>query len=176
MECWLVPKAARCGWYGHESWLVTLCWVGDGLVNCPTILYSSGMRRNARSITTSPEIVRHIDGLTEANFKLLTELIPWLDANKKTERKFRIAVIHELTRIESAISLLLVGQEAQSQWMLRQYGYDADKLDESAKWAEEVISKRSESAGMETIRYIYREDPVPEPRHDRRRKWWGWEI
>lgn len=85
-----------------------------------------GMRRNARSITTSPEIVRHIDGLTEANFKLLTMLILWLDANKKRERRFRSAVIHELTRIEAAISLLLVGQEAQSQGTLRHYGYDAD--------------------------------------------------
>ena len=52
-------------------------------------------------------------------------LIPWLDANKKTERKFRSAVIHELARIESAISLVLVGQEAQSQSWLKQHGYDA---------------------------------------------------
>ena len=129
-----------------------------------------------RSITTSPEIVRHIDGLTEANFKLLTMLIPWLDANKKTERKFRSAVIHKLTRIEAAISLLLVGQEAQSQGVLKHYGYDADKLDEAAKWAEEIISRQSESAGLKMMRYIYSEDPVPEPRHDRRRRWWGWEI
>jgi hypothetical protein len=142
----------------------------------PQLWYSPGMRRNARSITTSPEIVRHIDGLTEANFKLLTMLIPWLDANKKTERKFRNAVIHKLTRIEAAISLLLVGQEAQSQGVLKHYGYDADKLDEAAKWADEVISKNSEAAGLKAIRYIYSEDPVPEPRHDRRRRWWGWEI
>lgn len=140
------------------------------------MLYSTGMRRNARSITTSPDIVRHIDGLTEANFNLLTMLIPWLDANKKTERKFRSMVICELTRIEYAISLLLVGQNAQSQGMLKRYGYDADKLEADAKWAEEVISKHSESAGLDMMRYIYREDPAPEPRHDRRRRWWGWEI
>ena len=129
-----------------------------------------------RTITTSPVIVRHIDGLTQANFNLLTMLIPWLDANKKTERKFRSAVIHELARIESAISLVLVGQEAQSQSWLKQHGYDADKLEDAAKWAEEVISKQSEPAGLNMMRYIYREDPVPEPRHDRRRRWWGWEI
>lgn len=34
-----------------------------------------GMRKNARSITVSPEIVGHIDGLTEANFTLLKGLI-----------------------------------------------------------------------------------------------------
>ena len=85
-------------------------------------------------------------------------------------------MIHELARIESAISLVLVGQEAQSQSWLKQHGYDADKLEDAAKWAEEVISKHSESAGLNMMRYIYREDPAPEPRHDRRRRWWGWEI
>ena len=129
-----------------------------------------------RTITTSPEIVRHIDGLTEANFKLLTELIPWLDAKKKSERRFRIAVIHELTRIDAAVSLLLVGQNAQSQGILKRYGYDADKLEEEAKWADEYISNQSSAAGLRAIQYIYSEDPVPEPRHDRRRRWWGWEI
>ena len=134
------------------------------------------MRRNARSITTSPEIVRHIDGLTEANFKLLTMLIPYLDADKKPERRFRIAVIQELARIESAISLVLVAQNAQSQMLLKDHSYNAEKLEEDAKKDEELISKQSESAGLNMIRYIYREDPVPEPRHDRRRRWWGWEI
>jgi hypothetical protein len=129
-----------------------------------------------RSITTSPEIVKHIDGLTEANFNLLTKLISWLDANEKAQRRFRSAVIHKLTRIESAISLVLVGQEVQSQATLKHHGYDADKLQESAKSAEEFISNQSEATGLKMIRYIYSEDPVPEPRHDRRRRWWGWEI
>jgi hypothetical protein len=55
------------------------------------------MRRNAKSITTSPEIVRHIEGLTEANFNLLTKLVPWLDANEQAERRFRNAVIGSLS-------------------------------------------------------------------------------
>ena len=140
------------------------------------MLYSTGMRRNARSITTSPEIVRHIDRLTEANFKLLTMLIPYLDASKRPERRFRIAVIQELARLESAISLLLVGQNAQSQMLLKNHSYDAEKLEEDAKETEELISRQSESAVLPMMRYIYREDPAPEPRHDRRRRWWGWEI
>jgi hypothetical protein len=129
-----------------------------------------------RSITTSPEIVKHIDGLTEANFKLLTNLISWLDANEKAQRRFRAAVTRKLTRIDAALSLVFVGLEAQSQGILRHHGYDADKLQESAKAAEEFIKNQSHEAGMKMIRYIYTEDPVPEPRHDRRRRWWGWEV
>jgi hypothetical protein len=129
-----------------------------------------------RSITTSPEIVWHIDGLTEANFNLLTMLIPWLDARWKEERKFRNAVIGKLTRIESALSLVLMGNEAQTQMMLKNHSFDGEKLEADAKAAEEFISNQSEAAGMKIIRYIYSQDPVPEPRHDRRRRWWGWEI
>ena len=121
--------------------------------------YAHGMRRNARSITTSPEIVRHIDGLTEANFNLLTQLIEWL------------AMINRLTRVEAAISLILVGQQAQTQ--SKPPWYQADKLEEDARWAEECIARQSEQAGMKMIRYIYGKDQAPEPRHDRRRKWWG---
>ena len=138
------------------------------------MLYSTGMRRNARSITTSPDIVRHIDGLTEANFKLLTRLIEWLAENEKRQGKYRFAVIHRLARIEAAISLILVGQQAQTQ--SKPPFYYADKLEEDARTAEEFISNQSEQVGSKIIRYIYGEDPAPETRHDRRRKWWGWEI
>lgn len=134
------------------------------------------MRRDARSITTSPDIVRHIDGLTEANFNLLTTLVPWLDANEKAQRRFRSLVIRKLTRIEATVSLLFVGQEAQKQMLLKDHSYDPAKLEAEAKVAEQFISDQSEAAGLDTIRYIYSEDPVPEHRHDRRRKWWGWEI
>jgi hypothetical protein len=79
------------------------------------------MRRNARSITTSPEIVRHIGGLAQANFNLLTRLIEWL--------------VNRLARVEAAISLILVGQRAQTQ--SRPPWYEADKLEEDARQAEE---------------------------------------
>lgn len=132
------------------------------------------MRRNARSITTSPEIVRHIDGLTEANFKLLTQLIEWLAGHEKQHTKYRLAMINRLTRVEAAISLVLIGQQAQTQ--SKPPWYQADKLEQDAKWAEECIARQSEQAGMKMIQYIYGKDQAPEPRHDRRRKWWGWEI
>ncbi|TAK99857.1 MAG: hypothetical protein EPO07_10500 [Verrucomicrobia bacterium] len=131
------------------------------------------MRRNARSITTSPEIVKHIDGLTEANFKLLTRLIPWLDAHEKIQQKFRYAMIYKLTRLDAAISMLLVGQQIRMQ---KRQEYFAEKLDEDAKAAEEFISEQSEAKALKLIRFIHSESPAPEVRRDRRRKWTGWEI
>lgn len=132
------------------------------------------MRRNARSITTSPEIVRHIDGLTQANFNLLTRLIEWLDGHEKQHTKYRMAMINRLTRVEAAISMILVAQEAQTQskppWC------PPGKLEEAAKQAEEFIARQSEQVAMTMIRYIYGKEQAPEPRQDRRRKWWGWEI
>ena len=132
------------------------------------------MRRNCKSLTTSPEVVQHIDGLTEANFHLLTKLVPWLDANEKVQRRFRFAMVHRLTRMEAAISLLLVGQQAQTQ--SKPPFYHADKLEKDAKAAEEFISNQSDQVGLKMLRYIYGEDQAPEPRRDRRRRWWGWEI
>jgi hypothetical protein len=132
------------------------------------------MRRNARSITTSPEIVRHIDGLTEANFKLLTQLIEWLAGHEKQHTKYRMAMINRLTRVEAAISLILVGQ--QMQLLSKPPWYQPGKLEEDARGAEEWIARQSEQTAMKMIRYVYGKDQAPESRHDRRRKWWGWEI
>lgn len=132
------------------------------------------MRRNAKSITTSPEIVKHIDGLTEANFKLLTRLIEWLAGHEKQHTKYRVAMVNRLTRVEAAISLILVGQlglqQGKAEW------YRADKLEADSKWAEDFISQKGDRAGMAMLRYIYGKEKEPEPRFDRRCRWWGWEI
>jgi hypothetical protein len=129
------------------------------------------MRRNARSITTSPDIVRNIDGLRQANFNLLTGLIGWLDEHEKQHTKFRMAMINRLTRVEAAVSLILVAQEAQTQskppWDM------PHKLEEAATQAEEIIARQSEQTATKLFRYIYGEEQAPEPRHDRRRRWWG---
>src|SRR5262245_24461604 len=118
------------------------------------------MRRNAKSITISPEIVRHIDGLTEANFKLLAQLIERLAGHEKQKRRYRLAMIDSLTRVEAAISLILVGQQAQMQekppW------YQWDKLEEDARWAEEWIDRQSTQVGMKMIQYIYGKDQAAE--------------
>jgi hypothetical protein len=83
-------------------------------------------------------------------------------------------MINRLTRVEAAISLILVAQEAQTQ--SKPPSYQPDKLEEGARQAEEFIARQSEQVGMKMIRYIYGKDQAPEPRHDGRRRWWGWEI
>ena len=96
-----------------------------------------------------------------------------MDANEKSQRKFRYAVINSLSRIESIASLLLVGQLARTQgtqW------YDGEKLEKDAKASEEFISKQSLEKGVAVVKYIYTETTPETASHDRRRKWTGWEI
>ena len=133
------------------------------------------MRKNSKSITTSPEIITQIAELLKMNFSLLTKLVPWLDEHEKAQRKFRSAVIGYLSRIEATASLIHVGQMAQTQ---RPQSHDKGKLDESAKSAEEFMSKQSLKKGVAVVKYIYKETPTEAEtdRHDRRRKWTGWEI
>ena len=112
--------------------------------------------------------------MTEANFNLLTRLIEWLTGHEEQHTKYRMAMINRLTRVEAAVWQVLLGQEAQM--LSKPPWYMPDKLEEAAKGAEESIARQSEQAAMKMIRYIYGNEQAPEPRHDRRRKWWGWEI
>lgn len=136
--------------------------------------YGDGMRRNAKSVTASPDIVKHIEGLTEANFNLLTKLIDWLEDHEAQQMKFRLVTINKLAQMDAAISLILVGQQATQQGGRVQYY--AEQLMKDAMAAEEFIAGQSEEVGMKMIRYIYGKDQAPEPRYDRRRRWSGWEI
>lgn len=138
-----------------------------------SLWYWAGMRRNAKSITTSPEIIRHIDGLTEANFKLLTQLIEWLAANQKAQRKFEAAVLGSLARIHTYVTMIHGAQIVESKGF--KPGYE-ENIQEHAEHAEEYVKQKSEDTVRALVPFIYREEPKPEVRHDRRRKWWGWEI
>jgi hypothetical protein len=131
------------------------------------------MRRNQKFITTSPEIVRHIHGLTEANFNLMTKLIHWLHANESAQRKFRMAVIAKLCRLQAQITSLYPPILAQNQ---RLQLIDGEKLMADAKAIEEFITKNERETIVGIMEYIYREEPKAEGRHNRRKKWHGWEI
>lgn len=135
--------------------------------------YRPGMRRNARSITTSPVSVRHIEGLTEANFNLLTRLITWLDENEKRQRKFMNCVLMRLAKAETMVTQI---QGCQLADFWEPSKVTDDKRCEYLKDLQARMALDSEQMGLKMIRYIYGEDPAPEPRHDRRRRWWGWEI
>jgi hypothetical protein len=135
------------------------------------------MRRNRKSITTSPEIVEHIDGLTNAQFNLLTGLIPWLAENEKRQRKYMSCVLIRLSKIETLLTELL-GVELVQFWPPGRppEGVSDERRAELVQEVEERISRASEQLGLKMIRYIYGETEMSEGHHDRRRKWWGWEI
>ena len=163
--------AADCGKILVGQRLSGTC---DNLANSLTMLYSPGMRRNCKSITTSPEIITNIAELSKMNFDLLTKLVPWLDANEKTQRKFRNAVLIRLAKIETMLTEIQGAQLADF-WSPGTRISD-EQRDKYLQEVEERISRESEKLGLKMVRYIYGETEMPERRHDRRRKWHGWEI
>jgi hypothetical protein len=132
------------------------------------------MRRNRKTISTSEDMITNLAEITKMNFDMLTKLLPWLAANEQTQLRFRIAVINSFARIEAALSLLVVGQEAQMQGK-RAYFYQ-EKLEEDAKAADKFISEQAVKRGQSVMRYIYSETEPTHAMHDRRRKWSNWEI
>jgi hypothetical protein len=132
------------------------------------------MRRKYQSTSSPADASLNTAALTKANFELLTKLIPKLAASERLQEKFRFAVIHQLTRLEAAVSLLLVGQEAAK--LSNPPFVQAEKLREAARETEEFIAQQSQKTGLKVIHFLYDEDAAPERRRDRRRRWWGWEI
>lgn len=135
------------------------------------------MRRNRNTTTTPSDPIAYAATLTQANFELLTKLVPWLDANEKAQRKFRNVMIHKLNLIESIITFVLAGQEAHNQ--RKQLFYNREKLDEDMKAAEEFVSKQSLERGIRIMEYIYGgndNSPAPERSRGRRQPWSDWVI
>lgn len=131
------------------------------------------MRRNAKSITASADSVRHIEGLTDANFKLLTRLFEWLAANENAQRKFRTAVLGNLAEIHCYLEMIHGAQIVEARGF--KPGYE-ELIQEHAKNAEKFVHQTGEANLRQILSFIYREEPRPEAPRDRRRKWWGWEI
>jgi hypothetical protein len=107
-------------------------------------------------------------------FDLQTRLIQWLDANEKAQRKFRIAVLIRLSKTETMLTEIQGAQLADF-WSPGTRISD-EQRDKYLKEVEERVSRNSEQLGLKMVRYIYGENEMPERRHDRRRKWHGWEI
>ena len=89
-------------------------------------------------------------------------------ANEQTQRSFRYAVIHKLTRIEAVLGLVHVSQLARDQ---RPPEYYADKLMEDSREPEEYISRMSYEAGLAMVKYIYGEGEEAGRNAKKRREW-----
>ena len=134
------------------------------------------MRRNQKSITAAPEIVRHIEGLTEANFNILVKLVSWLDAHERTQNQFRIVVLARLAKLEARLTEMQ-GCQLADYWS--DYHLGDEKQARYTKEVEERVAKATEQSLMESVKFIYaehKEAAAESAPRDRRRKWHGWEI
>jgi len=132
------------------------------------------MRRNRTDTTNPSETLKHIAELSKMNFNLLVQLVPYLDANERSQRKFRNVVVASLMKIEASLSLLLVGQQVDRQG--RKLWFTHEQLNEDAQVAEEFIAKQVFKRGQDIMAYIHAEQVVPGEPQSRRRGWSGWEI
>ncbi len=111
--------------------------------------------------------------LSKMNFNILTQLVPWLDANEKGQRKFRTAVLIRLAKIETMLTEVQGCQLAQC-WPPGRVTEEQRK--NYLQELEERVSNASERLGLKMVRYIYGESGEANIPHDRRRKWSNWEI
>jgi hypothetical protein len=140
----------------------------------PQLWYSPGMGRHRKSITSSPEIIETIAERTKMTFDLHTRLIQFLAANEKAQRKFRTAVLIRLAQIETMLTEVQ-GCQLADYWPPTARITD-EQRDQYLKEVESRTSASSECLLSKMVRYIYGDDPILEVRHDRRKKWHGWEI
>lgn len=107
------------------------------------------------------------------NQKLLVQLAVAVAANGTTERKFRNAVLIKLSEIQTTVTHVHGAQLAE---MCRKDRATEAQQETFFREVQERVSAASEQAGLKMIRYIYGETEAEVERHDKRRKWWGWEI
>ena len=134
------------------------------------------MRRNQKSITAAPEIVRHIEGLAEANFNILVKLVSWLDAHEKTQDQFRMVVLAGLAKLDARLTEIQ-GCQLADYWA--GYRVGDEKRAEYVKGVEEQVAKATEQSFRESVKFVYAEHKAAAAESapcDRRRKWHGWEI
>jgi hypothetical protein len=119
------------------------------------------------------ELTEVLTERSHLNKDLLIALATAVGRNEKVQQKFRMAVLIRLAKIETMLSMIVVGELARSQGRQEYY---ADKLTEDAKDAEDYISKHSNELGLAMVNYIYGESEAPSAQGKTRRKWSGWEI
>ena len=135
------------------------------------------MRKYIQTSKALTELLTRTAELTRDNHELLTKLVPWLDAHNEEQRNFRNVVLIKLQRIEATVQLILVGQFAEHQ--SKKLWFTKERLKKDAANAEEFILKSVQEQSMSFMECIYgtkKDVPPPVAKHDRRRKWQGWEI
>jgi hypothetical protein len=83
---------------------------------------------------------------------LLKELALTVAANERAQRRFRIAVLIRLSRIETMVQLIHVAQIGEL-WR-KEPGFE-EKLTEGAKKAEEYVCQHGKELLLEMVKYVY---------------------
>jgi len=146
----------------------------------PELWYLPSMRTTTtthRVLSKSEiETLKGMADKTHMMFQLIPQLVEWLHAKDEQQRKFRSSVIGLLSKLESQVTMIQGGQIADTHMQGR---FNEEKMSKHAKEAEEYISQRSQTLGLEILKSIYKEAKKPATKvayHDRRQKWYGWEI
>jgi len=110
---------------------------------------------------------------TRMIYELLPKLALAVAANEEAQRKFRTAVLIRLSKIETMLTEVQGCQLVQC-WPPGRVS--DEQRDKYLQEVEERVSRTSEQLGLKMVRYIYGESREAIMPHDRRRKWFDWEI
>jgi len=126
------------------------------------------MRKNRADTGTITGIAEATAERVRLSGELLQALAHAIAANEKVQRKFRIAVLMRLSRIETIANLTYVAEMGGQR---RNEPCFEEKLRDDAKHAEEFISQQTDHMVLPMIKYIYGETELPAPKPKARAKW-----
>ena len=102
---------------------------------------------------------------------LLQQIALAVAANEKAQRRFRIAMLIRVSRIETMVQMIHGGQIAEAHNCV-----ESEKMVKHATDAEEFISQKSNKLALGMVKFIYDETGSTGPRRGRRCQWSDWEI
>ena len=107
------------------------------------------------------------------NQDLLVSLAHAAAENEKAQRKFRIAVLIRLSRIDTLVAEIMGAQLAQS-WSTKPGS--SEKEEKFARTVEDRVSSISHDLMVRMVKFIYGTSDEAEVSLDKKRKWSDWEI
>jgi hypothetical protein len=132
------------------------------------------MRRHYNPRQKTKDTPTNLTATVGMNFNLLTKLVHHIVDVEEKEQRFRTCVLVRLSRIEAMMTQALGCQLAQL-WSDRT-PMTADLRNKYMQDVQDKIESDSQALGLKMVHYIHQEHEKTQERHDRRRKWWGWEI
>ena len=140
----------------------------------PLFWYSTGMKKHYNSTGSSANLITVMAERTHMIHELLPHLALAVAANEETQNRFRKAVLVRLSKIESMVLMIQGIQIAEAH--MRKPHSDEEKIRENCEYTDAFVAKNSDELCTAMVKYIYGKPGKANAPHDRRRKWYGWEI